>query len=61
MHDNQAKIVKYWCLEAPKLMPARNAISFLSALIINEKNIQRIATARIKPKPSRIGFDCESS
>jgi len=59
VHDNQAKIVKYWSLEAPKVMPARKAISFLRSLIINEKNMQRIATARIKPKPSRIGFDCE--
>jgi len=59
MQDNQAKIVKYWCLEAPKLMPARKAINFLRALIMNETMMHRLATARIKPKPSRIGFDCE--
>jgi hypothetical protein len=35
-------------------MPARKAINFLRALIINENTIERIATARIKPKPSAI-------
>jgi len=35
-------------------MATRKAISFLPALIINENMMQRIATARIKPKPSAI-------
>jgi len=61
MQDSQAKIVKYWSLEAPKVMPARKAINFLRALIINENMMHRIAIARIKPKPSRIRFDCEYS
>jgi hypothetical protein len=48
-------------LEAPKVMPARKAINFLRALIINENMMHRIAIARIKPKPSRIRFNCEYS